>query len=213
MRTGCGQWWGDLGSNWLRHPQQLGHKAGDRECRTAARAQGGKGTRLRPAQRPAAAPPPGRKAGAGPGSGGRRRAEEGGALRGYLWFALIPRGNLKLSHSWHSSRLQRADLEAAHWGASEQIVGATDECAPPWPTVPKPNGVCVRRQPRAAAVSKVPGAPGSTRGRRGRFPAAPRHRDQPDPFRRSELGWASLPGSGEGRLCTLSRIDRSWVSV
>lgn len=88
-------------------PQQLGHKAGGREYSTAARAQGGKGTRLRPAQRPAAAPPPGRKAGARLGSGGRRRAEEGGALRGYLWFALIPRGNLKLSHSWHSSRLQR----------------------------------------------------------------------------------------------------------
>ena len=50
---------------------------------------------------------PGGRRGPGGGSGRRRRAEEGGALRGYLWFALIPRGNLKLSHSWHSSRLRR----------------------------------------------------------------------------------------------------------
>lgn len=51
------------------------------------------------------APPPWRKAGAGRSK--REEAGEGGALGGYLWFSLIPRGNLKLSHSWHSSRLRR----------------------------------------------------------------------------------------------------------
>lgn len=82
MRTGCGQWWCDLRTSWLRHFQQLGHKVGGRECRTAARAQGGKGTRLRPAQRPATAPPPGRKAGE------RREAESGGGRRAERLFVV-----------------------------------------------------------------------------------------------------------------------------
>lgn len=183
-------------------------KAGGRERSTAAGAQGGEGTRLRPAQRPAAAPPPGRKAGAGTGSGRRRRAEEGGALRGYLWFALIPRGNLKLSHSWHSSRLQRGLTQGLRTGAL-----AARTSAPPasahlyYRTDLKPNSVCARRQPRAAAVRKVPGSPGSARGQRGRFPAAPRHRGLSGLFWNSELARTSLSGSGKGRRCTLSRID------
>lgn len=60
---------------------------------------------------------PGGRRGPGGGSGRRRRAEEGGALRGYLWFALIPRGNLKLSHSWHSSRLRRGPTLGLRAGA------------------------------------------------------------------------------------------------
>lgn len=73
-----------------------------------------------------------------------------------MWFALIPRGNLKLSHSWHSSRLQRGLTQGLRSGAlavrtSAPPASAHHHCG----TDLKPNSVCARWQPRAAAVRKA----------------------------------------------------------
>jgi hypothetical protein len=118
-----------------------------------ASAPGSLGMELRTAQRPARSAASREEGGGREGSGRRRRAEEGGALRGYLWFALIPWGNLKLSHSRHSSRLQRGQTLGLRAGAR-----AARASAPP------PSAHLCHRAARAsqAATSDL-SAPG-TRG-------------------------------------------------
>lgn len=159
---------------------------------------------------------PGGRRGPGGGSGRRRRAEKGGALRGYLWFALIPRGNLKLSHSWHSSRLRRGPILGLRAGARATRASAPPPGAhlrrPAEPSRAEPGRVVgsdCAEPPRAAAVRKAARRLGSARGGQRRAPAGARAPARPafsgsgSPADRASSGRrAPFPGSakpGKGR--------------